>query len=153
MAQATQFKLDATKPFYALAGTRPAWQLLPEEERMRNGLGLDALAARREWADRAPHERAAVLLKAAQVKAALMNTADATLAKLETPGFLDRLWRRPGAFFALMFLGLLYASLPFVEIIAPCRPASARVRSNWWAIEVVRRIWPSPKPLPCRRSM
>lgn len=53
--------------------------------------------------------------------------ADATLAKLETPGFLDRLWRRPGAFFALMLLGLLYASLPFVEMIAPYAPET---RSN-----------------------
>ncbi|MDZ4867444.1 MAG: ABC transporter permease [Alphaproteobacteria bacterium] len=44
---------------------------------------------------------------------------DATLAKFETPGFLDRLWRRPGAFFSLVFLGLLYGSLPFVEMIAP----------------------------------
>lgn len=31
---------------------------------------------------------------------------DATLAKFETPGFLDRLWRRPGAFFSLVFLAL-----------------------------------------------
>jgi peptide/nickel transport system permease protein len=44
---------------------------------------------------------------------------DATLAKFETPGFLDRLWRRPGAFFALVFLAVLYGSLPFVELIAP----------------------------------
>ena len=29
--------------FYAIAGTRPAWQLLPEQERQGNGLGLDAL--------------------------------------------------------------------------------------------------------------
>ena len=44
---------------------------------------------------------------------------DATLAKFETPGFLDRLWRRPGAFFSLVFLAVLYGSLPFVEMIAP----------------------------------
>ncbi|HYZ33996.1 MAG TPA: TIGR02186 family protein [Crenalkalicoccus sp.] len=29
--------------FYAIAGTRPAWQLLPEAARQANGLGLDAL--------------------------------------------------------------------------------------------------------------
>lgn len=29
--------------FYAISGTRPAWQLLPEAARQENGLGLDAL--------------------------------------------------------------------------------------------------------------
>jgi len=43
----------------------------------------------------------------------------ATLAKLEEPSFLDRLWRRRGAFIAYVFLWVLYGSLPFVEIIAP----------------------------------
>lgn len=46
--------------FYALAGTRPAWQLLPEEERMRNGLGLDALPLVSTGA-RSPAFRAALL--------------------------------------------------------------------------------------------
>ena len=44
------------------------------------------------------------------------------VAKVERPGFLDRLWRRKSAFFAFVFLGLLYASLPFVELIAPYDP-------------------------------
>ena len=49
-----------------------------------------------------------------------MTIADAaTLAKLESPTFLDRLWRNKGAFFSLLFLGILYAALPFVEAIAP----------------------------------
>jgi peptide/nickel transport system permease protein len=47
---------------------------------------------------------------------------EATLAKFETPGFLDRLWRRKGAFFSFVFLVVLYGSLPFVEIIAPYAP-------------------------------
>jgi peptide/nickel transport system permease protein len=52
-----------------------------------------------------------------------MTAVDAaTIAKFETPTFLDRLWRRKGAFFALVFLGLLYGMLPFVEIIAPYAP-------------------------------
>jgi peptide/nickel transport system permease protein len=49
-----------------------------------------------------------------------MSAIDAaTLAKLETPTFLDRLWRRKGAFFSFVFLILLYGMLPFVEMIAP----------------------------------
>jgi len=52
-----------------------------------------------------------------------MSAIDAaTIAKFETPGFLDRLWRRKGAFASFVFLVLLYASLPFVEIIAPYAP-------------------------------
>jgi peptide/nickel transport system permease protein len=47
---------------------------------------------------------------------------DATLAKLERPTFLDRLWLRKGAFFAFVFLAALYAMLPFVEVIAPYEP-------------------------------
>mgnify|MGYP001279878945 CR=1 FL=1 len=46
--------------FYAIAGTRPAWQLLPEEERQRNGLGLDALPLESTGA-RSPQFRAALL--------------------------------------------------------------------------------------------
>jgi uncharacterized protein (TIGR02186 family) len=46
--------------FYALAGTRPAWQLLPEEERLRNGIGLDALPLESTGA-RGPAFRAALL--------------------------------------------------------------------------------------------
>lgn len=37
-------------------------------------------------------------------------------------GFLNRLSRRPGAFVSFVFLIVLYASLPFVEIIAPYAP-------------------------------
>jgi peptide/nickel transport system permease protein len=48
--------------------------------------------------------------------------ADATIAKVETPTFLDRLWRRKGAFLALVFLAVMYGSLPFVELIAPYAP-------------------------------
>ena len=52
-----------------------------------------------------------------------MTAIDAvTIAKLETPTFLDRLWRRPGAYIALWFLIILYGSLPFVELIAPYAP-------------------------------
>jgi uncharacterized protein (TIGR02186 family) len=32
--------------FYAIAGTRPAWRLLPEAERQRLGLGLDSIPLR-----------------------------------------------------------------------------------------------------------
>ncbi len=46
--------------YYAIAGTRPAWQLLPEEERQRNGLGLDALPLESTGA-RSPRFRAALL--------------------------------------------------------------------------------------------
>jgi uncharacterized protein (TIGR02186 family) len=46
--------------FYAIAGTRPAWQLLPEAERQNNGLGLDALPLVSTGA-RNPQFRAALL--------------------------------------------------------------------------------------------
>lgn len=46
--------------YYVLAGTRPAWQILPEEERQRNALGLDALPLRSTGA-RSPRFRAALL--------------------------------------------------------------------------------------------
>jgi uncharacterized protein (TIGR02186 family) len=46
--------------FYAIAGTRPAWQLLPERERQENGLGLDALPLVSTGA-RSPQFRAALL--------------------------------------------------------------------------------------------
>jgi uncharacterized protein (TIGR02186 family) len=46
--------------FYAIAGTRPAWQILPEQERQNNGLGLDALPLVSTGA-RNPHFRAALL--------------------------------------------------------------------------------------------
>jgi uncharacterized protein (TIGR02186 family) len=46
--------------FYAIAGTRPAWQLLPEETRQQNGLGLDALPLVSTGA-RSPGFRAALL--------------------------------------------------------------------------------------------
>ena len=46
--------------FYAIAGTRPAWQLLPEAARQENGLGLDALPLT-STGSRAPSFRAALL--------------------------------------------------------------------------------------------
>ena len=46
--------------FYAIAGTRPAWQILPEQERQNNGLGLDALPLVSTGA-RNPQFRAALL--------------------------------------------------------------------------------------------
>ena len=46
--------------FYAIAGTRPAWQILPEQERQNNGLGLDALPLVSTGA-RSPQFRAALL--------------------------------------------------------------------------------------------
>ena len=46
--------------FYAIAGTRPAWRLLPEEVRQARGLGLDALPLQSTGA-RAPGFRAALL--------------------------------------------------------------------------------------------
>ncbi len=46
--------------FYAIAGTRPAWQILPEAERQRRGLGLDALPLESSGA-RDPRFRAALL--------------------------------------------------------------------------------------------
>jgi len=46
--------------YYALAGTRPAWQILPEEARQRNGIGLDALPLESTGA-RSPAFRAALL--------------------------------------------------------------------------------------------
>ncbi len=46
--------------YYAIAGTRPAWQLLPEAVRQQNGLGLDALPLE-TTGSRAPAFRAALL--------------------------------------------------------------------------------------------
>ncbi|MDO9711833.1 TIGR02186 family protein [Paracraurococcus lichenis] len=46
--------------YYVLAGTRPAWQILPEEERQRNAIGLDALPLTSTGA-RNPGFRAALL--------------------------------------------------------------------------------------------
>jgi uncharacterized protein (TIGR02186 family) len=46
--------------FYAIAGTRPAWQMLPEEARQAGRLGLDALPLRARGAQ-GPAYRAALL--------------------------------------------------------------------------------------------
>ncbi|MCB4820155.1 TIGR02186 family protein [Roseicella aerolata] len=46
--------------YYVVSGTRPAWQILPEEERLRNALGLDALPLASTGA-RSPNFRAALL--------------------------------------------------------------------------------------------
>jgi uncharacterized protein (TIGR02186 family) len=51
--------------FYAIAGTRPAWQLLPEQLRQHNELGLDALPLASSGA-RSPAFRAALLELAGQ---------------------------------------------------------------------------------------
>jgi uncharacterized protein (TIGR02186 family) len=46
--------------YYVVTGTRPAWQILPEEERQRNALGLDSLPLTSSGA-RSPGFRAALL--------------------------------------------------------------------------------------------
>lgn len=46
--------------YYVVTGTRPAWQILPEEERQRNALGLDSLPLVSTGA-RSPAFRAALL--------------------------------------------------------------------------------------------
>ena len=46
--------------FYFIAGSRPAWQVLPEEARQENGLGFDALPLASTGA-RSPRFRAALL--------------------------------------------------------------------------------------------
>jgi uncharacterized protein (TIGR02186 family) len=46
--------------YYVLTGTRPAWQILPEEERQRNALGLDSLPLTSTGA-RSPNFRRALL--------------------------------------------------------------------------------------------
>ncbi|WP_431266748.1 TIGR02186 family protein [Dankookia sp. P2] len=46
--------------YYVIAGSRPAWQILPEEERQRNALGLDSLPLTSTGA-RSPAFRAALL--------------------------------------------------------------------------------------------
>ena len=53
-------RFEGIPHYYAIAGTRPAWRLLPEEERMRRGLGLDALPRERTGAS-GPAFRAALL--------------------------------------------------------------------------------------------
>ena len=46
--------------YYVISGTRPAWQILPEEERQRNALVLDSLPLTSTGA-RSPNFRAALL--------------------------------------------------------------------------------------------
>jgi uncharacterized protein (TIGR02186 family) len=46
--------------YYVISGTRPAWQILPEDERQRNELGLDSLPLTSTGA-RSPAFRAALL--------------------------------------------------------------------------------------------
>jgi uncharacterized protein (TIGR02186 family) len=53
-------RFDDVPGFYAIAGTRPAWQLLPEALRQENGLGLDALPLT-STGSRSPAFRAALL--------------------------------------------------------------------------------------------
>jgi len=47
--------------FYSVAGTRPAWRLLPEPERIRRQIGLDALPLDERTGARSPGFRAALL--------------------------------------------------------------------------------------------
>lgn len=75
--------------FYAIAGTRPAWRLLPEEVRQARGLGLDALPLEGTGA-RGPAFRAALLdLKRGsglwQEDAATVDIAGARLFQLRLP--------------------------------------------------------------------
>jgi uncharacterized protein (TIGR02186 family) len=53
-------RFDEVPGFYAVAGTRPVWQLLPEQTRQQNGLGLDALPLT-ATGSRSPAFRAALL--------------------------------------------------------------------------------------------
>lgn len=54
-------RFEGVPGFYAVAGTRPAWRLLPEEARRRLELGLDALPLDRRSGARSPGFRAALL--------------------------------------------------------------------------------------------
>ena len=53
-------RFDQVPGYYVIAGSRPAWQILPEEERQRNALGLDSLPLTSTGA-RSPAFRAALL--------------------------------------------------------------------------------------------
>lgn len=53
-------RFDGIPSYYAIAGTAPAWRLLPEPERMRRRLGLDTLPQTQTGA-RGPRFRAALL--------------------------------------------------------------------------------------------
>jgi uncharacterized protein (TIGR02186 family) len=52
---------DNVPSFYAIAGTLPAWRLLPEPVRQARGLGLDALPLAPSAGARSPNFRAALL--------------------------------------------------------------------------------------------
>ncbi|WP_207540413.1 TIGR02186 family protein [Sabulicella rubraurantiaca] len=54
-------RFEDVPTFYAVAGTRPAWRILPEEVRRNLGLGLDALPLDRRSGARSPGFRAALL--------------------------------------------------------------------------------------------
>ena len=54
-------RFERVPGFYAVAGTRPAWRLLPEAERMRRQIGLDALPLDNRSGARSPGFRAALL--------------------------------------------------------------------------------------------
>ncbi len=54
-------RFENVPSFYAIAGTRPAWRLLPETVRQARGLGLDALPLTPAAGARSPNFRAALL--------------------------------------------------------------------------------------------
>ena len=53
--------------YYVISGSRPAWQILPEDERQRNELGLDSLPLTSTGA-RSPAFRAALLEPRARIR-------------------------------------------------------------------------------------
>ncbi|MFL1461560.1 TIGR02186 family protein [Roseococcus sp. DSY-14] len=54
-------RFEGIPSFYAVAGTRPAWRLLPEGERQARQIGLDALPLDNRSGARSPGFRAALL--------------------------------------------------------------------------------------------
>lgn len=83
-------RFDAVPSYYAIAGTRPAWRLLPEPVRQARGLGLDALPLQPAAGARSPNFRAALLqLKRAEglwlEDAATVEIAGTRLFQLRLP--------------------------------------------------------------------
>ncbi len=83
-------RFERIPSFYAVAGTRPAWRLLPEAERQARQIGLDALPLDNRSGARSPGFRAALLeLKKDsglwQEDAAQVEIAGARLFNLRLP--------------------------------------------------------------------